>query len=322
MAKSPDLEKLLKEGLIKYGSDPSLVINRTSSGIEKLDELLGGGLPLGKIIELYGPESTGKTLICQYIAAAIQKTDLPGVLYMDMEDSFDQGWWAQSDVDLSRMMVSNPATGEGAIDIMMALLQAKDAKLGLIIVDSIAAMTPSVQADPDKSSEDKGAMGVQAKLITLMFHKIKGLLGDCIFLLTNQMRDSLGTMHDEIGALPGGRANRHYCHAILRTRRESWINEGDNHVGFNMEIINKKNKLAKTADGASIILPFNYRGQIDVLMSYMDEAINLNIIQQSGPWYQFAEQKWLGKSAMREAFSGSPNMTEKLKTDLATVLKN
>lgn len=313
MAKQPDLDKLFKDGLLKYGNDPSLVIRRTTSGIELLDELLGGGLPWGKIIELYGPESTGKTLICQYVAAAIQKTG-KDVIYFDMEDSFDQGWWAQSEVNLEKMIVTSPSTAEKAIDIMMALLQPNNT-IGLIIVDSLAGMTAAIDADPNRSAEEK-TMGAQAKVVTLMFQKVKSRLGDAIWLLTNQMRESLGTMHDEIGALPGGRANRHFCHAILRTRRHSWINDGEDHIGFNMEIINKKNKLAKTADGSSILLPFNYRGQIDMLMSYMDEAIESEIIGRSGAWYTYSDKKWLGKAAMREWFSGTPGAAEALKARL------
>lgn len=312
MAKNPDIEEMLKKGLLKRGSDPSLVIRRTTSGLEGLDFLLGGGVPKGKIIELYGPESTGKTLICQTIAAAIQKTEMPDVVYFDMEDSFDQEWWAQSDVDLSKMYVTNPTTAEQAIDLMVMLLQAQNLKIGLMIVDSIAGMVPAIDADPDRSADEK-TMGAQAKVVTLMFHKVKSLLGDTIWLLTNQMRSTLGTSWDEISALPGGKANRHYCHAILRTHRSSWIKEGETRVGFNMQIINKKNKLAKTAEGESVDIPFTYVGQIDFLMSYIDEGIEKDVITRGGPWFQFKDQKWLGRPAMREWFLNNPEMIEELK---------
>jgi recombination protein RecA len=225
MAKD-ELEKLFKAGLIKYGNSPELVIKHISSGIEQLDALLGEGVPLGKIIQFYGPESTAKTLLCQYIMASVQKSENPDMIYFDLEDSFDPEWWAQSGVDLEKLMVSAPATGEECIDIIVALLNASGLKLGAIMIDSLAGMVPMQEADADKSAEDK-TMGLQAKLITLLYRKLRTHITQSshkpVILMTNQMRDSLGQQHDEIGALPGGRANRHFAHILLRTRRHSWI---------------------------------------------------------------------------------------------------
>lgn len=312
------VQKMLDKGIIKKGSDPSLIINRVPSGISGLDELLGGGLAKGKIHEIYGPESTGKTLVCQVIAANIQKTDRPVIFYFDMEDSFDQEWWAQSGVDIDQLFVTNPVTAEQAIDIMITVLQDNSLKIGLIIVDSIAAMVPAIDADPDRSAEEK-TMGAQAKVITLMFHKVHGLLGDTIFLLTNQMRATLGTTFDEISALPGGKANRHYCHVIMRTQKSGWLKDGDARIGFNIEIVNRKNKLAKTADGDSTTMPFTFRGQIDWIMSYIEQGLETGAIIRGGPWFQFKDNKWLGKPAMKQYFLENPLEAEALKDAIASV---
>jgi recombination protein RecA len=324
MAKD-ELDKLFKDGLIKYGNSPDLVIKHIPSGLEQLDALLGDGVPLGKIIQFYGPESTAKTLLCQYIMAAIQKSENPDIIYFDLEDSFDPEWWAQSGIDLDKMMISAPATGEETIDIIVALLNAPNMKLGAIMIDSLAGMIPQQEADPDRSAEDK-TMGLQAKLITLLYRKLRSGITQSsqkpVILMTNQMRDSLGTMHDEIGALPGGHANRHFTHILLRTRRHSWITEGNSRVGFNIEVISRKNKLAKTADGASIVLPYTFNSQVDILLAYLEEAVERQTIILKGPYYNWGEKKWLGKNAMRDYFRSNPEDLEKLRNDMGVSTAN
>lgn len=324
MAKD-ELDKYFKDGSIKYGNSPDLIIKHISSGIDRLDELLGSGIPLGKIIQFYGPESTAKTLICQYIIAAIQKSETPDVIYFDLEDSFDPEWWGQSEVDVDKLMVSAPATGEEVIDIIVALLNSTGIKLGAVMIDSLAGMVPMQEADADKSAEDK-TMGLQAKLITLLYRKLRTHITQSkhkpVILMTNQMRDSLGTQYDEIGALPGGRANRHFAHVLLRTRRHSWITEGDARVGFNIEIINRKNKLAKTPDGASIVLPYTFNSQVDILLAYLEEAIEKQTITRAGPYFKWRDMSWLGKNAMRDYFRSNPDSLELLREDSTLVTAN
>jgi len=298
------IEQMLKDGAVKKGNDPSLVVEWLPTGIQKLDELLGGGVPLGRCLESYGPESTGKTLISQYIAAAVQQSPRPGVLYMDMENSFDEEWWQISGVDTEKLLVSKPTTGEAAIDIIRgALAGAEVSKLGLIILDSIAAMTPAPEMDPKRSAEDK-SMGLQAKLVTLMYRSIVPLLDSSkvIFLATNQMRDSIGPYPDEIGALVGGRAQRHYSLIMIKTRRESWIKEGDNRIGFYMEITSRKNKLSSVPDGTTITLPFLFNSQIDMLTADLEDAVKKQIITRRGPYYYYNGSNLLGMPNLRNHF--------------------
>lgn len=319
--KNKTIEDLIKDGSIKMGNDPSLIIRRISTGLNALDDILGGGIPLGKIIEFYGQESTGKTLMAQYIAKAIQASDRPNVLLLDMEDSFDQEWWKLSGVDIDKLWVSAPPTGEDAIDIMCSVLRAKDNNCGLIIVDSIAGFVPAPEMDPEKSAEDK-SMGLQAKLITLMFRKVKGLLGDTVLLMTNQMRDSLNSQYDEIGALPGGRANRHYCHILMKTRKDSWINDGKNHIGFQLEIINRKNKLATIADGESITMPFLFTSQIDATINILEEAIEQGLISRNGPYYKFGDKGAVGKAKFRTLVTETPELFAEIQAALTAARNN
>lgn len=312
MPEIPALEALLKAGLIKKGSDPSLNVIRLPLNIPALDNLLGGGVPLGKCIQLYGPESTGKTLLAQIIAAKVQESEFPLVLYMDMEYSYDEAWWKQSGVDTDKLLVSSPTTAEQAIDVMRGVLNSTE-ELGLIITDSIAAMIPSPEMDMSKSSEDNRQPGLQAKVLTLMYHQIVPMLDNrVIFLSTNQMRDNIGS-HDELAALPGGKANRHYNHIILRTRRDEWITQGNDRLGFKMQIVNRKNKMATTADGDHVMLPFMFTSQIDWTVSYLNEAVEKGLITRKGPYYYWKEFKTQGMPNLRNWFMENPTEFEELK---------
>lgn len=319
--KKLDIEALEKSGVLKRGSHPDLQIQRIPSGLETFDELIGGGIPRGRFIQLYGPESTGKTLLCQYIARAIQQTDYPEVVYFDLEKTFDEHWWRKTGVDVDKMIVTTPENGELAVDVMTTLLNDDTFKCGLFIIDSIAGLVPQAEMDQNKSATDSRQPGAQAQLITRMYQKTISIMGECTILMTNQMRESIGQPYaSEMDALPGGRANRHYCHITLRTRRESWLNDPNgNHTGFSMEIISRKNKTCSVPDGTSVILPFDAQNQIDMIITYTNDGIEKKTIGRAGPYYTWAEQRWLGKAAMQQWFRENPEATEILKQQLYSV---
>lgn len=317
MPNLPTIEDLLHDGTVLKGNDPSLEIRRLPIGIPSIDALLGGGLPLGHCLQAFGPESTGKTLLTQIAVAAVQKSQYPLAVLMDLEHSYDEPWWRQSGVDTEKLLVSAPQTAEQAIDIMRGILNSSE-EVGIIVLDSLAAMIPQPEMDPEKSSTDSRQPGLQAKVITYMYHQILPLLaGRTIFFATNQMRDSIG-LAGELDGLPGGRAARHYSHIVLRTRRESWITDNNtkSRLGFYMEIINKKNKLASVPDGEAIKLPFMFSSQIDWTTSYIEDGIRLGFIVKAGPYYKTAGKSFLGMPNLRQFFSDYPEEFEILKTNL------
>lgn len=313
MPEPKSLEELKKSGLIKQGSDPSLVVERLPFGIPALDNFLGGGLPKGRCTLLYGPESTGKTLLAQLAVAATQKSDKPMAVIFDMEMTYDQTWWAMSGVDTDKLLVTTPETAEKAIDMMNYLLD--DNSIGIIVLDSIAATSPASILNDEKDSEDNIKQpGSLAKAISYMYQRIKLKIAEkgVVFLATNQFRESLGSRYpDELGALPGGRSQRHYSQIILRTHREGWIKDGKDNVGFYMEIISKKNKTSTTPDGSSIVLPFMANSQIDLLSAYIEDAVKSGIITRKGPYYAYNGKNFLGVAAIREFFVEN---TEELET--------
>ena len=314
MPKPPEIDELIKSGVVKMGNDPSLEIRRIPVGIPSFDSMIGGGMPAGRVVLTYGPESTGKTLLAQIIAKAIQQTARPHILYMDMERSYDEVWWQQSGVDTTKLMISAPATAEQAIDIIRSVLPMPD--LGMVVLDSIAAMTPMPEMDPEKSSEEK-TIGLQARVVTLMFRQILPLLDGVVFLATNQMRESIG-QPDELGSLPGGRAQRHYSHLILRTRRESWITDSNgSRIGYNMEVTPRKNKVAPLVEG--ITLPILFHGQLDLLTSHLEAAIERKLVTRRGPYYYYGalgSPGCLGLQALRQHFLDDEAALEHLKMEL------
>lgn len=306
-----DVDAMLKSGYLMKGSDPRLTIRRLPTKIPGFDELLGGGFPAGRYTQIVGPESTGKSLLAQYAAASQQDQEKSLVLLMDMERSFDDSWWAASGVDVDALLVSQPMHGEEAVDIMLAVIKAEEARLGMIILDSAAAMFPRAMTEPEKGSEQK-FMGNQSTMIKQMFAMLTPQIDDIVFIIINQMRSNIGG-YEEI--YPGGWAMRHYNHVTLRTRREGWLKDGNTRIGFLMEVINKKNKVGGVQD-ASIQIPVKFMTQIDMMQSYLDEATEKKIVYSKGPYYYWGEAKFLGKNAMRQHFMEKPEDFEKLKEQL------
>lgn len=321
MPKTKTLEELKKEGLVKFGNDETLLTKWIPIGIPSLDSFLGEGIPLGKATMIYGEESIGKTLLAQYIAKAIQRlSKRPQVLYMDLENSFDKVWWDQTGVDTEKLLVSSPAIAEDAIDIIVSMLE-NSSELGLVIVDSIAAMIPGMEYDEERSASQM-TVGQRAKLVTLLYSKVIPRLrkdNEICFLTINQMRENIGG-HNELAALPGGRAQRHFSHIILKMRRDEWItNSSGDREGFYMEIISRKNKLAKTADGTAVSLPFMFDSQIDFTTSYIQDGIKSGYIVRRGPYYDVVGNKFLGMSNLRNFFIEEPSEMEALKQNIGAL---
>jgi recombination protein RecA len=306
------IEEMKKAGIIKMGDDPAWLHHFVPTGIPSLDTILGGGFARGKCAMNYGEESAGKTIIAQKAIAAVQATDTPDALYIDAERSFDEEWWKQSGVDTQKLMVSAPFTAEESIDVMRGVLNSCPT-LGIIVVDSLAAMTPAPEMDEDRSSTQLSQPGAQAKVITKMYRQILPMLDNrVIFLATNQMRENIGG-HNDLAALPGGRAARHFSHVVLKTRRSEWItdNTTKGRLGFYMEISSRKNKLAVTPDGEAITIPFMFSSQIDWTTTYIEDAIKAKVITRKGPWYYWANVSYMGMQPLRQFFHDNPDeMTE------------
>ena len=307
------IEELLEAGLLMRGDDPRLEIRRLPTIIPGMDGLLGGGWPAGRYTQIVGPESVGKTVMLQFATASQQaQTEKPLCLLIDIERGFDARWWALSGVNTQALLVSQPMTGEEAIDVILATIQAAP-ELGLVGIDSIGAMYPRAMIEPEKGAEQK-FMGNQSTMVKQFFAMVTPQMDDIVFILLNQMRSNLNNAsHEEI--YPGGWAMRHNNHITLRMRREGWLLEKDKRVGFTMEAINRKNKTGGI-QGDSVLIPFKFRGQIDMVQSYIDEALEKKVITSRPPMYYWKALKWMGKEKTRNHFIENEEDFEALKAQL------
>ncbi len=294
----PDFADLLKSGIIVKGNDPSLDLIRLPIGIPQIDELNAGGFCFGKNYMFVGPESTGKTLIAQYVAAAVQRAGKQ-VLLVDAERGFDSHWWASTGVELSKLMVTAPPTGEESIDAIRSTMLGMGEDLGLVILDSMAALTPNYEAEHETGDL---MIGATARLAAKMMRVIMPINKNpgAIFIIINQIRENIGGYEEQY---PGGRSLRHNSHAILRMRREGWIKEGTAFMGFNIEVSNVKHKLGGRQK-ATVTVPFTFAKQIDAAAVFFDEGVAKEIITAGGGgYYTFGEHKWQGKAKAIAAFS-------------------
>lgn len=299
-------DELMKSGALMNGSDPRLIPTRTPIGIAPLDDIMGGGLPNGACTMIVGPESTGKTILCQYAVAAIQRTERPRTLFIDAERSFDPDWWTLSGVDPDKVVVARPFTGEQTIDLIVEVMETVD-DIGAVVIDSLAAMPPEkIVAE----SAERNDIGSHAKLTNLMYQKVVPKLDGRVFIATNQIREAIGGYEERY---PGGKSPLYYNHLILRTRRTEWIKDGNDRVGFMMEVTTRKNKTAAPQQHA--VIPFMFRGQVDMLAVLIDDAIVRGFIIPRLPYYEIngVDKKVLGKAGLRGFLLENPDVVERIK---------
>lgn len=300
------LSSLINTGMVVPATSPDLAVERVSTGIPMLDSALGGGYAFGRNVMIVGPESTGKTALAQYAVAAVQRADPEGWgLLIDAEQSFDAGWWAATGVNLERLLVARPPTGEDAVELIISTI--KDApEVRVIVVDSIAALSP--RTIQEKSSGERTIAGLAA-LTTNLYTRMLPINRRVLFIALNQLRANLAGYED---VWPGGWTLRHNSHIILRTRREGWIKENNERVGYILEVHVRKNKLG--APEATIQVPFYFQGQVDILGAYIDEAISRGVIESAGPYYRWRDNQFLGKQALRNFFAENADAFEALKS--------
>ena len=307
------LEKMMKDGKLTMGNDPKFVLEWISTGIPQLDKILGGGVPRGRITVFFGEYSAAKTFLVQMLAKQAIAQGLT-VGYIDTERSYDPTWWEQVGIPLDKIMVSQPTHGEAAVDIMVALAKAN---VDVIAMDSMAALIPKEEADDDATAEKK-QVASQARLIGKMMRMLVSVDTTSCMIMTNQVRDVIGGPVPGI-SMPGGRAPKHYSSIILRLRREDWIKDKGERVGFNLRAQAMKNKVG-TPFG-ECLLPFRFRGVIDTIALLIDQALEAGLIEQNGPWFTLTmdyvdDPQALGRNKMIELLQDRDEVRERLEKAL------
>lgn len=279
-----------------------------STGIISLDRALGvGGLPLGRIIEVYGPESSGKTTLTLNIIARFQK-DRKIAAFLDAEHALDTNYAKKIGVDLSKLLISQPASGEECFDICNELI--KSQAVGLIVIDSVAAIVPRAEIEANSGELQ---VGLHARLMASALRKMTAIAANnnCSVIFINQLRDKIGNMFGGGETTPGGRALKFFSSVRIEVRKIETIKNADNPVGIKIRAKIIKNKCAMPFKCAELELLFNDG------ISYESDLINLaidkGIIEKSGAWYSFEEEKiGCGRENIRSLLKENIAIKEKI----------
>lgn len=299
-----DIEKQFGKGAImKLGGDEHLNIEVTPSGSLSLDIALGvGGYPKGRIIEIYGPESSGKTTFALQAIAEVQKRG-GRAAFIDAEHALDPVYAKNLGVDINELLLSQPDTGEQALEICEALVRSE--AVNIVVIDSVAALVPQAEIDGEMGDSH---VGLQARLMSQALRKLSGTINKtkttAIFI--NQLREKVGVLFGNPETTPGGRALKFYASVRLDIRRAEQIKDGDKIVGNRTNIKVVKNKVAPPFKTASVDIMYgegvSREGEI------VDLATDIDLIDKSGAWFSYNGEK-IGQ--------GKENVKAMLKTNTA-----
>lgn len=275
-----------KGSIMKMGDAVSLQIASIPTGSISLDLALGiGGLPRGRIIEIYGPESSGKTTLCLHAVAEVQKQG--GIAaFIDAENAMDPVYARKLGVDVDNLLISQPDFGEQALEICETLV--RSGAVDIIVIDSVAALVPKNELEGDMGDSH---MGLQARLMSQAMRKLTGIISrtNCTVIFINQIRMKIGVMFGSPETTTGGNALKFYSSVRLEIRRIESLKKGDEFLGNKVKVKVVKNKVA--APFKIAIFDIMFGSGISVEGDVLDLAVSANIINKSGTWYTYKDSK-------------------------------
>ena len=303
------IEKQYGEGSVMVlGDDVKLDIDSIPTGSLALDIALGiGGIPKGRIIEIYGPESSGKTTLALHMLAEAQKMGGTGA-FVDAEHALDPGYAKNLGVDIENLIISQPDTGEQALEITEALVRSN--AVDLIIIDSVAALVPKAEIDGEMGAAQ---IGLQARLMSQALRKLTGAINKskCTVVFINQLREKVGIMFGNPETTTGGRALKFYSSVRLDIRRTEIIKKGDEMIGNRVRVKVVKNKIAPPFKQAEFDIM--YGKGISTVGNILDVASEADIVKKSGAWYSYGEERLgQGRENAKEFLEGNPELLKEI----------
>ena len=298
-----------KGAVMRLGDKESAKVEAISTGAIALDAALGiGGLPRGRVIEIYGPESSGKTTVALHAVANVQKAGGTAA-FIDAEHALDPIYAAKLGVDIDNLLVSQPDTGEQALEIMDMLVGS--GAVDIVVVDSVAALVPRAEIEGDMGDSH---VGLQARLMSQALRKITGRLNStgttAIFI--NQLREKIGVFFGSPETTTGGKALKFYASVRIDIRRIETLKDGPNPIGNRTRAKIVKNKMAPPFKQAEFDIL--YGEGISVEGGILDLAVENDIVKKSGAWFTYdGEQLGQGRENVRKLLKDNPELTEELK---------
>jgi recombination protein RecA len=299
-----------KGAIMKLTDGPIAKVDAISTGSISLDAALGiGGVPRGRVVEIFGPESSGKTTVCLHLIAEAQKTG--GVAaFIDTEHALDIAYAKKLGVDVSNLLLSQPEFGEQALEIVETLVRSN--ALDIIVIDSVAALTPRAEIEGEMGDP---TMGVQARLMSQALRKLTAAISKSktTVMFTNQLRQKIGVMFGNPETTTGGNALKFYASVRLDVRRIEALKDGQNIIGNRTRVKVVKNKVAPPFKEA--VFDILYNEGISKLGDLIDTAVEQNIIAKSGSWFSYKEERiGQGRDSVKTYLQANAGLAKEIDT--------
>lgn len=302
------IEKQFGKGsIMRLGEAHATNVETIPSGSVSLDLALGGGIPRGRVVEIYGPESSGKTTVCLHAVAEVQKTGGTAA-FIDAEHALDPAYAKRLGVNTDSLLISQPDSGEQALEILETLVRSN--AVDIVVVDSVAALVPQAEIEGDMGDAH---MGLQARLMSQALRKLTGIISrtKCTVIFVNQLRMKIGIMFGNPETTTGGNALKFYASVRMDIRRIAQIKSGDTIVGNHVRVKVVKNKIAPPFREAEFDIMYNEG--ISKAGDLIDLAVAKEVVAKQGAWYEYEGEKIAqGREAAKKYLKDNPKILEKI----------
>ncbi|MBI5403965.1 MAG: recombinase RecA [Ignavibacteriae bacterium] len=304
-----------KGSIMKLGDKPAAKLEFISTGSISLDAALGiGGVPRGRIIEIYGPESSGKTTVCLHIIAEAQRGGGLAA-FIDTEHAMDTNYAQKLGVDVSNLLISQPEYGEQALEICETLVRSN--ALDVIVIDSVAALTPRAEIEGEMGDS---VMGMQARLMSQALRKLTAAVSksNVVLIFTNQLREKIGIMFGNPETTTGGKALKFYASVRMDIRKIAAIKEGTDVIGNRTKVKIVKNKVAPPFKEVEFDIIYNEG--ISRVGDVIDLAVNKEIVKKGGAWFTYGDLRVQGRDGLKKVLMDDTALMEKLSYEVKSAL--